>query len=182
MHRECVFCTISEGASDISIVVEDERTMTLLERGQFHTGHILVAPRAHVNDLRKMDDAMIDSLILAVHRAVYVVDLEFPGDGVSVWRSTAEPFSRGIAHAHFHVHPKHVARREIHRHIVAGEASSSHASTTVTERLRRRMLDTYDAAMHQTVTRSSLDDIRTYCYTMHSHTLSWCGCSERTAS
>jgi histidine triad (HIT) family protein len=182
MSRECVFCKTSEGGSDISVVVHDDKTMTLLDLGQFHTGHLLVAPRIHVDDLRDISDAMVDALILAVRRAVHVVDLEFPGDGVSVWRSNSATSDHGVAHVHFHVHPKHVLEHHVDRHTVTGNAPSLDSSTSIAERLRRRMLSTYDASVHQVVTRSSLYDSHTERRTAYPHSFSWCGCDERTTS
>jgi histidine triad (HIT) family protein len=182
MSRECVFCRTSEGGSDISVVVHDQQTMTLLDLGQFHTGHLLVAPRTHVHDLRDMSDAMVDALISAVRRAVYVVDLEFPGDGVSVWRSSSAASNHAVAHVHFHVHPKRALEHHVDRHAMNGDASSSDSSTSITERLRRRMLNTYDASVHQVVTRSSLYDASGERHATYPHAFSWCGCDERTTS
>lgn len=170
MNRQCIFCTVAEGGSDVGIVVQDQQTLTLLDVGQFRSGHLLIAPRMHVGHSHDMEDAAIEAVILAVKRAVLVVDLEFPGDGVSVWPSTSHPSLPEMAHVHFHVHPKHA---------VAEDMPTAISPTSVAERLRRRMLETYSTAIDLPMTRSSWQDTRGDMHVSRSHTYLWCGCSER---
>ena len=179
MNRQCVFCTIAEGGSDVSIVVQDPQTITLLDLGQFRHGHLLVAPRTHVESVQDMEESIIDAIILAVKRAVYVVDLEFPGDGVSVWQSTNDPSQLGIAHAHFHVHPRHAVEHHPDHHLVAGNTSSPTSSASVAKRLRRRMLETYCSVVDHPMTKSSWEDMRDDRHVARSRYSLWCGCSER---
>lgn len=48
----CVFCDIVSQSAQVSVVCEDARAMAFMDLRQFHSGHVLVIPKAHVPDVR----------------------------------------------------------------------------------------------------------------------------------
>jgi histidine triad (HIT) family protein len=110
MNEECVFCAIAALELDGSSAMRHRKTITFLDLRQPYQGHLLVMPRDHFKEVREMDDATIEAVILAIQRAAQAIDLEFAGDGVSVRHSSKQRPCCDITHAHFHVRPRHVAR------------------------------------------------------------------------
>ena len=49
----CLFCEIAAGRQAASVVSQDELTLAFLDLRQFHPGHTLVIPRAHIPDIRE---------------------------------------------------------------------------------------------------------------------------------
>ena len=104
----CPFCAIAAGEASASLVWEDEHTVAFLDLRQFHPGHVLVIPRAHVPDIRAVEDATAQSVMRTVVRVARAVDRVFPNDGLSIWHSAGEGANQEVAHLHVHVHPRHV--------------------------------------------------------------------------
>lgn len=111
MNEECVFCAIAADAPFGSDALWQRQTITLPDPLQLDGGHLLVMPRNHFEDVRDMDEVTIEAVILAIQRAAQVIAVEFSGDGVSVRHSSRQQPCCPIAHAHFHVRPRHVVRQ-----------------------------------------------------------------------
>lgn len=103
----CVFCAIASGSLPASIVYEDARTIAFMDLRQFNAGHVLVIPRAHLNDIRDADDATAAAVMITVARIARAVDKVFPNDGLSLWHSAGEGANQEVPHLHVHVHPRH---------------------------------------------------------------------------
>jgi histidine triad (HIT) family protein len=108
MHHptDCVFCQIVAGRAPATIIAEDELTIAFLDLRQFHPGHVLIIPRAHVPDIRDADDATAAAVLMMVARISRAVDKTFPCDGLSIWHSAGEAANQEVPHLHFHVHPR----------------------------------------------------------------------------
>jgi hypothetical protein len=54
MGTECVYCEIMAGRAPADVVYEDELTVASIDPRQHNPGHVLVVPRAHINDVRHL--------------------------------------------------------------------------------------------------------------------------------
>jgi histidine triad (HIT) family protein len=106
MSDDCVFCKIAVHRAPASIVFEDALTMAFVDLRQFHPGHTLVIPRAHVPDVRDLDPATGAALMAAVSHITRAVGLAFPNQGLSLWHSIGEAAFQEVPHLHIHVHPR----------------------------------------------------------------------------
>jgi len=104
--ESCAFCEIVAGRTPATGVASDPLTIAFLDLRQFHPGHVLVVPRAHLADVRDADPATaaaVMSSVAAVARAVAAV---FPHEGLSVWHSIGPAADQEVPHLHVHVHPR----------------------------------------------------------------------------
>src|SRR5690349_10977764 len=83
----CVFCDIVAGRAPATVVASDALTMAFLDLRQFHPGHVLVVPRAHVQDIRDADSVTAVAVISSVARVARAVAGAFPHEGLSIWHS-----------------------------------------------------------------------------------------------
>ena len=104
--NDCVFCAIVAGRLSASIVAENALTIAFLDLRQFHAGHVLIIPRAHVTDIRDANDTIASAVGCMVARVARAVDRVFPGDGLSIWHSAGAGANQEVPHLHFHVHPR----------------------------------------------------------------------------
>lgn len=102
----CVFCEIIAGRLSASIVAENDSVVAFVDLRQFHPGHMLVVPRAHISDIRFANDETAAALMQMVARVARAVDRTFPNDGMSVWHSIGEGANQEVPHLHFHIHPR----------------------------------------------------------------------------
>jgi len=104
---ECLFCWAAEAADPEVVLLAGRRAIAMLNAYPYNSGHILVAPRAHVpsiTDLSPEDLSylaeMVRACLIAVERAM------FPA-GFNVGINIGKAAGAGIAqHVHVHVVPR----------------------------------------------------------------------------
>ena len=65
----CVFCRIMEKQIPASIVHEDEHTLAFMDLGQVNPGHVLVAAKAHAENVYALDDTQARVTITGMSRS-----------------------------------------------------------------------------------------------------------------
>lgn len=106
MTVECIFCEIIAGCAAADIVYEDELTIAVVDLRQHNPGHVLVIPKAHINDVRGLDDRTGSAVMSTLVRIARAVDGAFPNEGLSVWHSIGPAAFQEVPHMHVHVHPR----------------------------------------------------------------------------
>ena len=59
----CVFCGIVAKEIPAAIVYEDDLSIAFMDAGQVNPGHVLVAVKAHAENLFELDDAQAGALL-----------------------------------------------------------------------------------------------------------------------
>jgi len=140
MTGPCVFCDIIAGRAEASIVCQDEFTLAFIDLRQFHPGHVLVIPRAHLADVRELDPATGAALMDRVVRISRAVSASFPNDGLSLWHSVGPGAHQEVPHLHIHVHPRRSADGFMRMYPSGLPASASKlVRDEYAERLRRAL-------------------------------------------
>lgn len=106
MDHHCIFCDIVAGTAQASIFFEDAHTLAFVDLRQANPGHVLVIPKAHLNDVRDLDDKTGAALMKTVSRITRAVGKAFPNNGISLWHSIGEAAFQEVPHLHIHVHPR----------------------------------------------------------------------------
>jgi histidine triad (HIT) family protein len=80
--------------------------------------HVLVIPRAHVENIYGVDDALGADLFAAHARVARAVKRAFAPDGISTWSSNEPGAGQEVMHFHLHVFPRRVGvpHPEVGRH------------------------------------------------------------------
>jgi histidine triad (HIT) family protein len=102
----CVFCEILAGRVPASLIYEDALTAAFVDLRQANPGHMLVVPRAHLADVRELDDRTGAALMATVVRVTRAVAQAFPNEGLSLWHSIGPAAFQEVPHLHVHVHPR----------------------------------------------------------------------------
>ena len=72
--NDCVFCRIVARQIPATVVLEDEHTLAFMDLGQVNPGHVLVAVKAHVENLFGLQTgqaAAVANAALRVSRAIH---------------------------------------------------------------------------------------------------------------
>ncbi len=104
MNSECIFCKVAAGAIPADIVVEDQHTLTFLDRNPLFPGHLLVVPREHAETLADLPDAEIAPLFGQVRRATEAITKGLGAGGAFV--AINHKVSQTVPHLHVHVIPR----------------------------------------------------------------------------
>jgi hypothetical protein len=62
MPADCIFCRIAAGTAPASIVAQTPDTLAFMDINQPTSGHVLVIPRLHVQDIYELDDGLAASV------------------------------------------------------------------------------------------------------------------------
>jgi histidine triad (HIT) family protein len=104
---ECVFCRIVAKQIPASVVHEDERTLAFMDLGQVNPGHVLVAAKAHVDNVYGLEDAVAAAVSRSVVRVARAIREAFSPQGLSVYQANGRAAGQTVLHYHVHLVPRH---------------------------------------------------------------------------
>jgi len=100
----CTFCEIVQGDLAAQVVLEDETCLAFLDRRPLFPGHCLLIPRAHIQDLTELPDAMIAPLFANARLLARAMVSGLGADGSFV--AINNGVSQSVPHLHVHVVPR----------------------------------------------------------------------------
>lgn len=105
MDEACPFCAIIDGAKEAPIVSETDGTLAFLDQNPAATGHTLVVPREHRENVVGTDSDVGDAIFETVDAVASALDTVLEPDGFSVFHTTGSLVG-SVSHAHVHVIPR----------------------------------------------------------------------------
>ena len=103
---DCIFCRIVAGEIPAARVFEDEATIAFMDIGAVNPGHVLVATRAHVENVCGLDDAQAAAVMRTVARVSRAVRDAFAPGGVNLFQANGRAAGQTVFHFHVHVLPR----------------------------------------------------------------------------
>ena len=103
----CVFCKIVARQIPATVIHEDEHTLAFMDLGQVNPGHVLVAAKAHVENIYGLDDVQACALMRAAARVARAVRDAFSPKGLSVYQANGKLAGQTVFHFHIHLLPRH---------------------------------------------------------------------------
>jgi len=104
---ECIFCKLVAKQIPASIVVEDEATLAFMDLGQVNPGHVLVASKAHAENIYELDEPQAAAVFRTAARVARAVRAAFDPPGLSIYQANGKPAGQTVFHFHLHVLPRH---------------------------------------------------------------------------
>ena len=107
--KECVFCVNSALNDDKStyIIHRAEKNFVLLNLYPYTSGHLMIAPYAHVPSLSECEPSALEEMMLLAQRAEAALRKAYDPSGFNVGLNIGESAGAGIAgHIHMHVLPR----------------------------------------------------------------------------
>jgi ATP adenylyltransferase len=110
IEGDCAFCAIlaAPGADEARHVVWScESMVVMLNAYPYSSGHLLVMPRRHVQDLEELTVAEAAGLWQTVQRGVAALKVAYRPDGLNLGLNLGRAAGAGIpGHLHVHVVPR----------------------------------------------------------------------------
>ena len=106
--QPCLFCAIAAGASEASVVYQDEVVAAFMDLHPVTPGHLLVVPRRHAVGLEDLDAATSAHVWSVGHelaRALRRSSLRC--EGINVLLCDGEVAFQTVFHFHLHVIPRY---------------------------------------------------------------------------
>ena len=106
--NDCLLCRLVAREAEVSIVHEDERTVTLMDIQPLVRGHMLVVPRRHAAYLAGLDPEDGAQLFRVGQLAAAALrSSKLRCEGVNFFLADGEAAGQEIFHVHLHVVPRH---------------------------------------------------------------------------
>lgn len=108
--RPCLFCAVVARTSPAHVVHETAATLAFMDqlRQPRDVAHVLVIPKAHVENIYAIDEALGAELFAAHALVARAVKRAFAPDGITTWSSNERGANQEIPHFHLHVYPRRV--------------------------------------------------------------------------
>jgi histidine triad (HIT) family protein len=103
---DCVFCRIVAKQIPATLVHEDEQTLAFMDIGQVNPGHVLVALKAHAENLFALEDAQAEAVFRTAARVARGIRAAFAPQGLSVYQANGKPAGQTVFHFHIHLVPR----------------------------------------------------------------------------
>ena len=104
---DCVFCRIVAKQIPATVVHEDDHTLAFMDIGQVNPGHVLVALKAHAENVFALEDAQAEAVFRAVARIARAIRAAFAPQGMSIYQANGKPAGQTVFHFHIHLVPRH---------------------------------------------------------------------------
>lgn len=107
---DCVFCRIVASRApdeERHVLYESEHSIVIMNAYPYASGHLLVMPRRHVQELSLLTDAESMDLWKATTTAVSVIEAAYSPDGMNLGANLGRAGGAGIPrHLHLHALPR----------------------------------------------------------------------------
>lgn len=142
----CLFCRVWEapGTEDEThlVVAREPDALVMLNKFPYNSGHVMVAPRAHVGDLADLDPDRLLALMRLVQRSLRALRRELSPHGFNLGINLGRTAGAGIpGHVHVHVVPRWDGDSNFMPVIGEVKVVNEHLQTTWA-RLRRAFTET----------------------------------------
>ncbi len=104
MTGRCKFCSIANGEIVAHVVLDDEIAIAFLDHRPVFKGHVLLAPRQHLETLADLPRELIEPYFLRAQRLAVGVQKALESDGSFV--AINNTVSQSVPHLHVHVVPR----------------------------------------------------------------------------
>ena len=100
----CTFCEIIAENVSAHVVLDDEVALAFLDHRPVFKGHVLLAPRAHVETLLDVPDELLEPLFGRARALAAALERGLEADGTFV--AINNRISQSVPHLHVHIVPR----------------------------------------------------------------------------
>jgi histidine triad (HIT) family protein len=102
----CIFCAIVAGRAPAHRVHEDATTLAFMDIFPVTDGHVLVIPKAHVENVYECDPDALAAVARSSHRVAAAIRAELAPEGLMVFQLNGAAAGQTVFHYHMHLMPR----------------------------------------------------------------------------
>ena len=111
MVHGCVFCSILEGTAPAERVYEDDFVVAIMDIHPAATGHVLVIPKTHSQDLWDIEGQDAEQTMAASVRVAGMIRRSLGPAGINLVHATGAAAWQTVFHFHLHLVPRNEGDR-----------------------------------------------------------------------
>ena len=106
-NTKCIFCCIINDELKAVKIYEDSLFLAFMDRYPINTGHTLVLPKKHHEDIFTMDDTQIGKLFLTVSFLAKGIVKALDAKGLNIGQNNGRAANQIVPHVHVHIIPRY---------------------------------------------------------------------------
>ena len=103
----CIFCRIAAGTAPSHPVREDAQTLAFMDLSPLATGHVLVIPKPHWENLFEIPAPALAAVMDAAKRVAHAIRATIAPPGLGVYQVNGRAAGQTVFHYHVHLIPRH---------------------------------------------------------------------------
>jgi len=103
---DCLFCKIINKEIPAEVIYEDENTIAILDIQPRTTGHTMVLPKFHAENILDLPDDKIEGVFQAVKKVTGLLEKSLKPDGFTIGINHGKVSGQTIEHLHIHIMPR----------------------------------------------------------------------------
>jgi ATP adenylyltransferase len=109
-NGQCIFCELPKlPDADAKIIHRGEHCFVILNSFPYTSGHVMVVPFAHLDELQKLPEAAAQEMIALSQKMERVLRQVYSPNGINLGMNIGRAAGAGVAgHIHMHVLPRWV--------------------------------------------------------------------------
>lgn len=134
--EECIFCKIAAGQMADYKIYEDEAIIAFLDVMPVLPGHILVVPKAHVENLEAASPELLAKLMAVIQKLAPTLHSALGAFGFNLAQNNGAVAGQVVNHLHFHLIPRHEAKELA---LWPGKSYAPGEAEAITEKLKQAL-------------------------------------------
>ena len=102
----CIFCRIVSRDVPSYILTEDEDCLAFMDVNPVASGHALIIPKHHSENIFDIPPAVLQRLMTTVQRVAQAVNAVLLPDGINLLQANGAGAAQSVPHFHIHVIPR----------------------------------------------------------------------------
>ncbi len=135
--EDCIFCKIIKGEIPSEKIYEDDYSFSFLDIKPSSSGHALVIPKDHFENLYTLPDEELCRLMISVKKVATALKHGLDADGINLVMNNEAGAGQLVYHAHIHIIPRLINDKDFHfgRHVQYKEGEMKE----VAEKIRKEI-------------------------------------------
>lgn len=110
---DCIFCKIANGEIPSTTLYEDEKFRVILDLNPAQTGHALILPKEHFDNLYEMDDTYASGVLPLAKKMATAMTKALDADGFNILQNNGETAGQTVFHFHMHLIPRYEGEQKL---------------------------------------------------------------------
>jgi histidine triad (HIT) family protein len=104
--EDCIFCKIVKGEIPCFTIYEDEKVLAFADINPISTGHTLIIPKSHAENIWEIEVDDLADIHLASRRLAGAMKTALQPDGIAVLQLNGRAVNQLVMHYHLHLIPR----------------------------------------------------------------------------
>ena len=103
----CIFCKIVRGEIPCFKILEDDRVLSFADVNPINSGHTLIIPKRHAENIWEIDGEDLAAIHLASLKIAKAMKTSLNPDGIAFLQLNGKAVNQVVMHYHLHLIPRH---------------------------------------------------------------------------